>query len=675
VVDVATALAAGLHRCSAGQFLFMGGCYDTRAAPESGVCREARDGACMMYREMGADEEYSVDGRRNKMQGSRAHDSMQGAERVKEATCADTSTHCETCNVQIGDSLYCSQCKAGFVPIDGKCTEAESAKIKCTNASGAAAKNVCEKCIGATFMYKGGCYDKADAPGNTICQTPGNTVGVCDTCKAGFFKSTSAAENKQSCIACNETETIDTFTGVPKCRACNTPSGAGAATCTVCEDGFFGAACTACDEQCTTCEGTNSESKCKSCKDGYFLGATNGAAGKCIQCSSKAEAGWPGVDNCAKCTSSKTSGTPATCTECAEGYYLKKDRSTTSCVADCGEGFFAATVDSIKKCARCNDKTSGGIADCGECSLVPSSAREGAAVTCTECTSNKLSPLGDACLAACPAGTYEATATTGSGKICALCHPSCAECNSNANQDSCTACYPGHVLNKTDSLNTGTCIPECTGRYAENCADGQCTAVLGGSRYCSKCKSGYVPVDGLCVSATRRAAPTGCISKEDGTCASCTSTYFLQSGGCYNTQTLPGKAVCTAVTASNNGQCQTCANGQNPTNGNCPVCAEGCAKCQRSTSTCTECLAGYYKTFASKCVKCSETSGNIQGVKNCISCEKPSSGNGAVTCYVKTDKGPNLSIGAIAGISVAVIVVVGGLVGLLCWWFVCHGKA
>ena len=37
--------------------------------------------------------------------------------------------------------------------------------------------------------------------------------------------------------------------------------------------------------------------------------------------------------------------------------------------------------------------------------------------------------------------------------------------------------------------------------------------------------------------------------------------------------------------------------------------------------------------------------------------------------------GPNLSTGAIAGISVAAVVVVGGLVGFLCWWFVCRGKA
>ena len=35
----------------------------------------------------------------------------------------------------------------------------------------------------------------------------------------------------------------------------------------------------------------------------------------------------------------------------------------------------------------------------------------------------------------------------------------------------------------------------------------------------------------------------------------------------------------------------------------------------------------------------------------------------------------SFSTGAIAGISVAVIVIVGGLVGFLCWWFLCRGKA
>ena len=44
--------SAGVCKACSGEFfLFMGGCYDARAAPGSGVCREARDGACVGYKE------------------------------------------------------------------------------------------------------------------------------------------------------------------------------------------------------------------------------------------------------------------------------------------------------------------------------------------------------------------------------------------------------------------------------------------------------------------------------------------------------------------------------------------------------------------------------------------------------------------------------------------------
>ncbi|ESU43751.1 Variant-specific surface protein, partial [Giardia duodenalis] len=83
------------------------------------------------------------------------------------------------------------------------------------------------------------------------------------------------------------------------------------------------------------------------------------------------------------------------------------------------------------------------------------------------------------------------------------------------------------------------------------------------------------------------------------------------------------------------------------------------------------------------------------GTANCATCNKPtaaSAGTPSVaecaTCNAgfdldtgkncvsngNTNKG-GLSTGAIAGISVAAVVVVGGLVGFLCWWFVCRGKA
>ncbi|EES99944.1 VSP [Giardia duodenalis ATCC 50581] len=121
-------------------------------------------------------------------------------------------------------------------------------------------------------------------------------------------------------------------------------------------------------------------------------------------------------------------------------------------------------------------------------------------------------------------------------------------------------------------------------------------------------------------------------------------------------------------------------------NSACTRCSAGCATCTGSASTCDTCTDGYYKS-GTACVLCTEdgAGGVITGVANCATCAPPTGGSGPVLCYLlKNDAGgditagdsdPNLSSGAIAGISVAVIVVVGGLVGFLCWWFICRGKA
>ncbi|ESU40427.1 Variant-specific surface protein, partial [Giardia duodenalis] len=600
----------------------VGGCYSVGAVG-SGVCREARDRACVRHAEEVTDRKEGP---------TRVRDTQTGC------TAGSTDTdHCANskCDVTIGDKTYCSQCEANYVPIDGTCVLASGQDTKCTINS----KGACTQCGAGYFLHKGGCYQFGGEVGKLICTDPSTSAGspaagACTACAPGYFKNpTDVAAGTPPYIACNDTtgfaDSTNTYKSVQNCEVCSSPTTpAGARTESV-------AVCTKCgNSKYLKTDGTCADS-CTVNTEFAKVDLVNG--NKCVPCGDKSD----GIADCKTC--SKDLGA-LKCSACNND--KKPNTAGTACVA-------------------CT------IADCASCD------KEN---VCAACTDKKLSPLGDACLDGCPAGTYA------DSNVCKPCHTSCASCESNANQDSCTACYPGHVLNRaTDSGSTGACIPECTGRYAENCEANQCTAVLGGSKYCSKCKSGFVPVDGLCVSSgTTRAPPAGCTPGTDGTCSACTGTYFKESGGCYLSTAYPGNTLCSQAA---NGQCSQCANGQTQSNGVCPTCDPTCATCETGKpQECKTCFSGYYFDATNKaCRKCSENSADITGVPNCVSCAAPTNNQGSVTCYVTQEPSVNptdpsvnksgLSSGAIAGISVAVIVVVGGLVGFLCWWFVYRGKA
>ena len=154
------------------------------------------------------------------------------------------------------------------------------------------------------------------------------------------------------------------------------------------------------------------------------------------------------------------------------------------------------------------------------------------------------------------------------------------------------------------------------------CAD--CGAVIGGSKYCSKCgDASQAPLNGDCAVNARTAF---CDTITAGVCTQCANGYFLLDGGCYETNRQPGSQVCT--TADSNGKCTKCANGQtaDTSTGVCPACPAGCSKCTGSSGseTCSECLAGYYLSGAS-CVKCSGNSADnsITDVRDCITRAPP----------------------------------------------------
>ena len=196
---------------------------------------------------------------------------------------------------------------------------------------------------------------------------------------------------------------------------------------------------------------------------------------------------------------------------------------------------------------------------------------------------------------------------------------------------------------------------------------------------CTQCVAGNVPIDGKCTAVANanncKTAANAAVGAGDKTCGQCTGNYFLYLGGCYTVgadglgKTLYKRAA--------DGACKEGADGY--------FALPGAAATETSILPCNQTtevtLAGNKK---------------YKGVEHCAVCTAPGAANGGetktavcTTCADKSEPTNNvcpsppenpdinkggLSTGAIAGISVAAVVV-GGLVGFLCWWFVCRGKA
>ena len=352
MIGVATAPAAGSAPVLCGALPARGGCYDIRVAG-SGVCREPRDGACVVYAEEVTDR---------KKEPTRVKEGSTGC------TIGSSSTdHCASnkCDVTIGGKTYCSQCATGYVPIDGTCVEKSGQETKCTT----------------------------------------NNNGACTQCQAGYFKN--PVENidatHQSCITCNDTTGDGTNKGKLGCATCEAPSSSGAATCKTCMEGFFGdASCTQCTDtncakcaqagsaQCTECKATGNEIHLKKegasatgtcvakadCSGANFP-AVEKSTGKSI-CTPCSDATNGGIDGCKTC--SKT-GDALKCLTCSDP--KKPSTDGTKCVTCTVTNCATCSADNV--CEVCTDgyRKNGGNYE--KCTLENCKACASDASTCTEC--------------------------------------------------------------------------------------------------------------------------------------------------------------------------------------------------------------------------------------------------------------------------------------------------
>ena len=302
---------------------------------------------------------------------------------------SDNTANCEAgqCDT-VGGTEICMQCKAGKVPIKGICkahdTDAGAitptgCKVSGQNPTATSVK--CEQCDAVTyFLYKGGCYSTADAPGNAMCKTV-TTNGICadaaDSKK--YFAVPGAAKTEQSVVLCSDTTGVaiagdKTYTGVDGCATCDPPgslsnSGTKAATCTACDNSRL--VKTAKDKT-TTCV---TEEECASTAGFFAKGSTSKTCETC-------DVATYGVTDCTTCAPKAGSPDQATCTACAAG--KKPNADGTSCF-DCPDTG-CSQCSAANQCAVCIDgyrKTDSST--CEKCTPENCKACTSDAKICTEC--------------------------------------------------------------------------------------------------------------------------------------------------------------------------------------------------------------------------------------------------------------------------------------------------
>ncbi|ESU40135.1 Variant-specific surface protein [Giardia duodenalis] len=360
-----TAAVCCITGCSASTPVLCGalparcGCYDARAAPGSGVCREARDGACVRYKEEVRAERAGAGEARNPRTACTAEPS-------------GGAGSCNTCEAPIGQTNYCSKCNEPdtYAPVDGVCENVGTAPSStlCTVYTDGA----CTECGSTSFLYRGGCYQPNEGkPGQSLCVLAAG--GVCTQAADGYFIPTGVTNTDQSVVACDDEAGVavggSTYKGIANCQECAAPDvapGARAdkvATCTRCADPNYLKTVSGV----TTCV--------TDCGEGYFKHtATDSSLKTCQSCSgtnNNLDPVGAGVAGCAACTYDSNK---VTCTKCGTGKYLKTTSDSTTCVeaSGCGSGVFPRADDKAGNgCVPCGEAGSGSIADCAECSLLP----------------------------------------------------------------------------------------------------------------------------------------------------------------------------------------------------------------------------------------------------------------------------------------------------------------
>ncbi|ESU44790.1 Variant-specific surface protein, partial [Giardia duodenalis] len=636
--------------CGSGFFLFRGGCYKAGQVPGSSICTKTEGGRCTTCKTEGS---YIFQNKAATVtlgnecilcSDAKGADGVTGVAGCSQCTKADSNTGAATC----------SACQAGYV----KDANANVCKPCGTGCSACSVDNTdqCTACLEGKYLNGNACID-----------------GTGDTCGQGKYADPTT----------NECKSCATETSIPECTACTYSDSLQKPVCSACNSAEQNKLLKKNTDGTTTCVDANG------CKSGstHFV---NDSSDKCIPCNDTTTGSTDndrGKEGCMTCT--KSSGQAPVCSACLSGY--TGTDTCTKCADNCATcseannenrcltcmtGYFPvdATDSQGKRCVPCDDAASG-IEGCATCSFSGSLA-------CSSCKPNyKQSGPADSviCTKACEdptacggtAGACNAIVISASGEMtyyCSLCGDStkipidgkCVDKNTNANSNTCdrgvcTQCADGYFLYMGGCYNTQATPGNLMCKTAEG---GFCTAAANNRYFKIPGASNQQQSVLACENPVgTTVGDSAYVGVED--CAACTAPSEAPSGAM-------APARCTACSSSN----------KKPSllGSGCFTCAmDGCSHCS-ADGVCEACTSAEQRpsTDGKQCIAC-----NISGCTRCSEASKCSQCSDGYRLEGDTcvSTGPNLSTGAIAGISVAAVVVVGGLVGFLCWWFVCRGKA